>query len=129
VNLIQIGSAVAAYSAANGGAGRRTWPRLISSGPPTGARLTCPRSPDEPAEGATPAQTAAMLARPGHCSYFYIAPTGATTRPTNVVAFDRAPRHHTDRAFVLFADGSVGSLSPSELRHALAAPTTRAAAP
>ncbi len=84
VNLRQIGTALAAYAAANGGAYPDTLESLVGAGLIASTSFVCPASGDTPARGATPQLVAANAALPAHQSYVYLgrglkARRGATT--------------------------------------------------
>lgn len=71
-NLVQIGMEIAQYAADHGGNYPDDFSALMLGDDLPPSLFICPGSDDSPATGATRAEVAQDLKRPGHCSYVYL---------------------------------------------------------
>ena len=122
VHLNHIGAAIALYAQDHGGQSPLRLEDLAIGGYLPPEKLVCPGSPETPAHG-TSAQLAAQYARPGHVSYLYRPSvmsfdSAAAERP---IVFD-SPQNHTAGGYVLFADGAVRYVGPTEFKALLTQP-------
>ena len=106
-NLRQIGQGLQMYAGENGGRLPDDLRALLLTGDFPPYVFVCPAGDDEHAPGDTPAQQAAELLKPGHCSYVYLAKgLSEPVNPKRVVVVERLENHEYG-INVLRADGTV----------------------
>ena len=107
-NLRTIGQGLLMYAQDHGGKYPDDFGTVLRDADITSEVFVCPSSNDERATGHTPAEIAAHLSEPGHCSYLYFG-KGLThpAPPRRVLAVERPGHHDAGGLNVLFGDGSV----------------------
>jgi prepilin-type processing-associated H-X9-DG protein len=80
--------------------------------------LVCPSSSDTKAAGPDIKEIAADLAKPGHCSYVYIAAgMTVTTNAATIFAYEKLDHHAVPGMNVLYADGHVEWVDGKMAKH------------
>jgi prepilin-type processing-associated H-X9-DG protein len=110
-NLRQIGQGLELYANDHGGQYPAQLGALITNADLSPEVFVCPSSNDQNATGNTAQQILIDLARPGHCSYVFLAAgmRKAAIPAGFVVAYEDIDHHEKDGANFLFGDGHVES--------------------
>jgi hypothetical protein len=122
-----IGQACALYANDNGGQFPPHFGAIMEDVTP--GCFVCIASHDTPATGPTTQAILADFAKPGRCSYIYLAAGLTTAAPANTpIACDRPENHRGKGIHVLYADGTTTWLDKKQAKAFLAnLPTTRPA--